>query len=206
MNDEKRLSDGRVFTCSATSKAIDVSLGQSLIHLPGWRGGIGGLELVLSADERFAVVFLYSGQSSQGFEVFELEPTLRHVGTAPERRGHGSAPQFCGSFVVSFLDTDPKLRDTGEYFEEVQDAADDRRCVVDWAALQIFSLSDATLVTVPVGVELARSTDLDLVQSWEPFDVLRVSGPNEVTLALPWGDSMRVALPSSGPLISTENL
>ena len=131
--------------------------GSSKVVVAEWRGGIGGVELVVSPDERFLAVFLYSGQSSQGYELFSLEPVVR-VGGLPETLGHGSAPGFSsdGGHLVSLIDVVPRLRATGAFFEDCQDDTSNERAVVDLAQLFVHRLSSPTVVQrFAVGVELA---------------------------------------------------
>ena len=46
-----------------------------------------GCEFVMSNDERYLALFLYSGQCTQGFELFTLWPAFKHIGGVPEKRG-----------------------------------------------------------------------------------------------------------------------
>ncbi|HEX5634951.1 MAG TPA: hypothetical protein VFX50_17025, partial [Gemmatimonadales bacterium] len=48
--------------------------------LPYPVAGYGGHELVLSAQERYLALFLYSGQSEVGYELFGFRPELVHLG------------------------------------------------------------------------------------------------------------------------------
>lgn len=175
--------------------------GTSKVAVAEWRGGIGGVELVVSPDERFLAVFLFSGQSSQGYELFSLEPVER-VGGLPETQGHGSAPCFSpdARHLVSLIDVVPRLRATGAFFEECQDDASDERAVVDLAQLFVHRLSSPEVVQrFAVGVELPLSTDLDALLDWDRYDAIGFRG-DEVTLRLPSGAGLtsevhRIPLP-----------
>src|SRR5262245_20710448 len=58
------------------SIVIDAADGQAVAHatIPSPADGLGGYELVLSAEERYLALFLFSGQSEVGYEVFSLRP------------------------------------------------------------------------------------------------------------------------------------
>jgi hypothetical protein len=55
---------------------LRLEYGRAVITLPYPNAGYGGHELVRSPDGRHLAVFLYSGQSEQGWELFQLEPVL----------------------------------------------------------------------------------------------------------------------------------
>lgn len=180
--------------------------GSSKVVVAEWRGGIGGVELVVSPDERFLAVFLYSGQSSQGYELFSLEPVVR-VGGLPETLGHGSAPGFSsdGGHLVSLIDVVPRLRATGAFFEDCQDDTSNERAVVDLAQLFVHRLSSPTVVQrFAVGVELPLSTDLDALLDWDRYDAVGFVGA-DLTLRLPSGAGLtsevhRFPLPPIGDI------
>jgi hypothetical protein len=173
-----------------------------VVELPRWASGIGGMELVASADERHVALFLYSGQSSLGYEVFAVGDALSHAGGLAELRGVGSAPVFSprATWLAMLTDRDRWLRGGGAHFEDVQDDDADERVIVDWATLHLQRLPGAAVASVAVGVELPRSTDLELVLGWRPYDAIRFAGEDALVLSLPWGDELTVALPVEGPL------
>lgn len=164
------------------------------------RGGIGGWELVVSGDERHAALFIYSGQSSQGYELLRLRPRVAHLGGMADTYGHGSAPVFSpgGDWLVMLMDGEPRVRETGAYYEEVWDESADAAVVVDWARLYVLRLPELTPDSVPVGVEIPLSTDPDVVGEWEPYDAVRFSGPDAAVLRMPWGEEIAVSLPLAG--------
>ncbi len=94
--------------------------------MPVPAGGSGGEELVVSLDERWGVLFHYSGQAEQGWELFALDP-LRHVGgTGGYVRGTGDAPRFSpdGNWLVMGGSVIPMVRGTEEYGEEALDGGE----------------------------------------------------------------------------------
>ena len=163
----------------------------------------GGCELVVSGDERHVALFGYSGQSSQGYELFRLDP-LAHLGGFPDTRGEGDAPQFSpdGRWLVMAMTIDaPVIRGTGEYFEDIADDASDELVVIDWARLVVQQVADGEPVTVPMGVEAAVSTDLDTVLEWNTYaHPLRFTADDVVVLTMPWGEEIPVPLPPAAPV------
>ena len=168
-----------------------------LIRLPRWKGGVGGMELVVSTDERFIALFMYSGQSSQGYEIFSTQPALKHVGGLPEARGHGTPPVFSpsGRWLVSLIDSDRLVRGTQEHFETVQDDASTDLVIVDWARLHVHALDTLALSTVAVGTELPRSTNEAEVLEWQVYDAVRFENDENVLLRMPWAQEVAVQLP-----------
>ena len=179
------------------------------IRLPPWRGGVGGMELVASRDERYVALFIYSGQSSQGYEVFALSPTLTRIGGLAEVRGHGDAPVFSpdGDWLVTLIqDPNCSVRGLGEPFETVQDDDSDDLVIVDWATLYVQRLPGAEIEAIPVGVEVPRATSIDSVYEWNAYDAVRFRRKEVVTVRMPrpgvtapWED---VSLPPRGPITS----
>ncbi len=172
-----------------------------VLRCPGWRGGVGGMALIASPDDRYVALFIYSGQSTQGYEVFSVEPVLAHLGGLAEGRGHGDAPSFSASshWLATLISSEPRVRGTGEYFETVQDPSAQERVIVDWARLHVQRLPDAMLHTVDVGVEIPLSTEIDCVLDWNAYDAVRFVG-DELRLHMPWGEDVVVALPATAPL------
>jgi hypothetical protein len=159
------------------------------------------MELVASRDERYVAIRVYSGQSSEGFEVFVTEPTLTRVGGLAEVRGHGAAPIFAPSsrWLATLISSEQRVRGSGEYFETVQDEYANDRLIVDWARLHVQRLPEATLYSAEVGVEIPRSTPLDLLDAWTTYDALRFVGEG-LTLRMPWSEEVSVALPPTAPI------
>ena len=161
----------------------------------------------MSGDERHVALFGYSGQSSQGYELFRLDP-LAHLAGFPDTRGEGDAPQFSpdGRWLVMAMTIDaPLVRGTGEYFEEVADDDSDELVVIDWARLVVQQVAGGQPVTVPMGVEAAVSTDPDTVLGWNTYThPLRFTADDVVVVTMPWGEEIPVPLPSAGPVTGRE--
>jgi hypothetical protein len=75
------------------AKTIDLVAEGRRVSLPYPASGYGGHELVVSPSDRYLALFLYSGQSEVGWELFEL-PGLRHIGRLPYIFGEGEPPVF----------------------------------------------------------------------------------------------------------------
>ncbi len=200
------LRQGVVIRCSfergsVLLEVIRPAQASSKVPIAEWRGGIGGVELVVSPDERFLAVFVFSGQSTVGYELFSLEPLVR-IGGLPETRGHGSAPSFSpdSQHLVSLVDEPPRVRATGAFFEECQDEDSDARAVVDLAHLFVHLLSSPAVVhRFAVGVELPLSTGVDALVDWDRYDAIAFQG-GDLALRLPSGPGLtsevhRIPLP-----------
>ena len=191
-----------MLTCGHDRDGNWIARDTECLVLPRWTGGVGGMELVESPDQRHVAWFIYSGQSSQGYELIALEPALASVGGLREVRGHGSAPVFSpsGRWLVSLVDQAARVRGTGAYFEEVQDEYAEDRVIADWARLYVHRVPEAAPLEIAVGVDLPRATDLDIVQEWHPYDLVRFTSDDAIVLALPWGDELFITLPPAAPL------
>jgi len=169
-----------------------------------WSGGVGGLELVGSPDGRHVALFVFSGQSSQGYELFTIAPTLARIGGLAQVHGHGDAPRFSpdARWLVALIDQDPRVRSSNDYFEMIQDEYADDRVIVEWARLHVHRIPDPLPVTVAVGVDVPRSTDIDVIHGWRPYDVVSFTSDDTIQLCLPWGDVQTIRLPLTGAITS----
>src|SRR5215831_21219050 len=62
--------------------------------IPYPTAGCGGYEILLSAKERYLAMFLYSGQSEVGYELFYFRPLLRHICSFGYVFGESLGPVF----------------------------------------------------------------------------------------------------------------
>ena len=170
------------------------------VTLPRSSGGVGGLDLVVSHDERHLALFIYSGQSAQGYEIFALEPRLRHLGGLPYVRGMGDAPTFSPDdrWLVMVVREVGHLRTaTGECFEEVSDEYAQGTVVIHWARLYVQRVPDGSLECVHVNLEIPLSTHHDVVDDWEVYGAVDIVG-SSVRIRMPWGEVLSVPLPPTG--------
>jgi hypothetical protein len=197
-----RLRSGATLRCSPRAPAIELvpSSGPLLALDVAWaRGNFGGSELVVSPDQRLAALFIYSGQSEVGYELFGLEPTLQRLGGLPYVHGDGGAPLFSpdGRWLVLATTTVPRVRGTGEYAEEVLVPHASGEFLVDWAQLFVHPLPDGPIERLDVGMCIAASTDPDAMLEWRTYDGLRFKGPDCLVFEGP-GVSSEIKLPASG--------
>jgi hypothetical protein len=199
------LRSGATVRCGESGVSIELrppSGEAELIELATARGNFGGSELVVSADERFAAVFYYSGQSEVGYELFALNPKLRHLGGLPYVYGEGSVPAFSpdGDWLVMAISGSRRVRGTGQYAEEAFDPDADGDLLVDWATLYVQRLPDGPIQPFPVGMRVPASTDPDEMFEWNTHEALSFAGPDRIAFRSPTGPSAEATLPLDGPL------
>lgn len=206
------LRSGAIVRCGcgvrsdSSERVIWVTVEQGLevveeARLPVPACGFGGAELVVSADERWVALFLYSGQSEQGWELFGLEP-LRHVGGTGYVHGMGDAPRFSpdGTWLVMAVSVLPVVRGTEEYAEEALDGSTDE-LVLDWGALYTQRVPHGPILVTPIGTPVPRTTEPDVVHSWEIYDTLEIAD-DHVVIRLPWGSTV-APLPLEGAITTS---
>ncbi|MEM6996875.1 MAG: hypothetical protein AAF721_40610 [Myxococcota bacterium] len=205
------LVDGRTVSFGADAAGNWVTLRggdgtEQRLALARWPGGVGGMELVLSPDERYAALHVYSGQSTQGFELVRLAPELSRLGGLPDTYGHGDAPVFSpdGRWLVSLMTSECRVRGTDQHFEVLQDEHATTRVVVDWAQLPVLRLPDAVVQTFAVGVEIPLCTDIERVHEFAAYGAVGFADDGAVVLRMPWGEHLRVALPVVEGIVSTD--
>lgn len=159
--------------------------------------GYGGHALVVSPDERYLALFLYSGQSEQGWELFELEPALRRLGGLPYIGGDGDPPRFSpdGRWLAMFVARGPTVRGTDDDFGDVHDPDAADLVEVDWAAVYIQRVPEGVIERYAVGATLPRSFDLDDLAAWTTADRMRFASADSLVLTLPAGGELVVTLP-----------
>lgn len=154
-----------------------------------WGGNFGGHELVVSPDERYLAISIFSGQSTQGYELFQLSPQLKHVGGLPDTGGEGTGPYFSpdGRYLALVLsNVGWKWRDEN---------------VFDWAMLHLLTLPDGPLISRAIGTPIPRSMDRGELADWNLYDAVSWAGPATLDLLLPWEERMTIALPpGDGPI------
>ncbi|HTR50817.1 MAG TPA: hypothetical protein VMJ10_08935 [Kofleriaceae bacterium] len=155
-----------------------------------WWGNYGGRDLVVSPDERYLAVSIYSGQSTQGYELFQLSPELKHVGGLPDTGGEGTEPCFSPDSKWLAL----VLSAVGERWR------DEAKTVLDWAMLYLRPLPDGPRIERAIGTPVPRSFDRDELAEWNLFDRVRWASPTTLELTLPWDERMTISLPIEGPI------
>lgn len=185
--------------------SFDSSETRGTIVLPYPHAGYGGHELVVSPDESHVALYLYSGQSEQGWELFSLSPELRHVGGLPYVNGEGDAPQFSpdGQWLAMCVAVERRVHGTDDDFEEVCDPDADDSVMVEWARLYVQHVSSTELSSQAVCVRVPRALDPDEVNEWATYDSMRFVSPTSLELTTPWQERIACSLPLSGILTAT---
>lgn len=162
--------------------------------------GVGGHELVVSPDQRLAALFVYSGQSEQGYELFELAPSLRHAGGLPYVHGQGDAPVFSADsrWLVMAVTGGWTVRETGEHAEDVLDPDARGTVLLDWAQLYVQRVPDGAVEHVAIGTEVSRAADPDALFAWSLHGCVSVVGDERVAITLPSGGRLEIDLPPRG--------
>ena len=185
-------------------KDIAIAYGDQTLSVKNpWWGNYGGHEVVVS--DRYLVVWLYSGQSTQGWELFELAPKLRRIGGMRDTYGMGDAPTFSpdSSWLAHLVTVAPRWRDSGEHLEDGVDPDDDSVDVLDWARLDLQRLPDGPIEHFAIGSPVSRSIDPDDVFEWATYDALAFDTDHRLMIAMPWREKLVVTLPIAKAVTST---
>jgi hypothetical protein len=163
---------------------------RSAVRLPYPSAGYGGHELVVSPSGRYLALFLYSGQSEVGYELFELTPELAHVGGLPYVFGEGDAPVFSPDerHMVMAWET---------YFDWWNDetiAARSRDSEIEWGALAVHELPDGAIFRVPLVARVPAGWSPE-ASSWTAPTELQFVAPDALSLRTPWGATPRIPFP-----------
>ncbi len=166
------------------AETIEVVANGSRVSIPIPSAGYGGHELVGSSSERFLALFLYSGQSEVGWELFELRPQLRHVGGLPYVFGEGHSPVF--SPDERWLAMVSTIRDIGP------DDDDSDALEIDWAEVRLQPLPHGPLAVCTLRLKFAQRP----AEREPEYPVLVVVRPPEpLRVDLPWGGQCLVPFP-----------
>jgi hypothetical protein len=181
---------------------VDAPDGEALarVLIPCPRGGYGGHELLLSANERYLAMFLYSGQSEVGYELFYFRPVLRHICSFGYVFGEGLGPVFssgeCRLGLAWATNPDLCLLDEGiegEHFTAAE-------CIVDWAKLRIQELPDGPATSCDIRLRIGPGYPLKGGKSLYP-ERLEIVGGEEARFQTGWGLLVRSPLPLPDQLI-----
>lgn len=194
----------RLETKDALTIIVDDAEGEvARASVPYPQLGFGGHEFVLSAQERWLVMFLFSGQGESGYEVFELRPALRHVGGLAYVRGDGSGVAISADEgLVAF----PATINASLNLEDRE--LDDEGCTVEeeeapWMILHVQTLPDGPVTTCRVNVAVPARTPYEREDCYYPEALrwasageiaFRVAG-QEIRVRLPLPESMTIAAP-----------
>lgn len=203
---EHRLSSGRTLAFAVGVAGGCLALGDDVLRFLPPPGGVGGASLVVSPDERHAALWVYTGQAEQEHRLFALMP-FALVRAVAQYRGMSDAPVFSpdGRWLVTFVATEPRVRATGDHYEDAfaEDATDE--VVVDFATLLVQAVPGGEVRERAVGVTVLRSCDPDIVTGWHTHGGLAMLDTSTALLRLPSGEQLAVDLGAEGPVAGTRS-
>lgn len=125
--------------------------------------GVGGSEIVVSPDEQYAAVFHYSGESSEGYDMFRLSPHLEYLGGMDEG-GLGDPPIFSpGSQYLAHIMMERRgfLLPSGETDEDLDYfiLPDSGPLVFEFADLRVQPLPGSAIEVHPIRAHLPADLD-----------------------------------------------
>ena len=156
--------------------------------------GYGGHELLLSAEETYLAMFLYSGQREVGYELFRFRPALEHVARLPYVFGMGNGPAFSDDEGLLAL---AWTINSGLYAEEAElddDECTVASCVLAWADVHVRELPDGPTSTCRIDVRLPAGFPFE-GDDWYTPQSLRISRAEGVAFTTDWGVDVRIPIP-----------
>lgn len=168
--------------------------------------GLGGRELVVSPDEQYAALFVYSGQSEQGWVLFAVSPDdelhpIRYMSSLPYVHGQGMAPAFSpDSRWLVMAVTGGWVTSDGVDAEDALDGGEGR-VLLEWARIYAQQLPGGPVGTTAICTWIDRRSDPDDVFDWHFAAPPRFEG-DRAMLELPWAQCLDVTLPLEGPRIT----
>lgn len=163
------------------------------VRLPYPQSGYGGHEIVLSAAERFLAVFLWSGQSEVGYELFAYRPTLAHIGSFPYTYGIGLGPVFSSDerLLAMAWTTNSGLHVEDEV--ELLGGCTTKPCTLPWASVRVQPLPDGPPRTCHIEVKIPAGFPSETDDRYDALDL--VVTQHEVRLRAGWGTAIHIPLP-----------
>ena len=174
---------------------VEAPNGEALTRLAIPNEGYGGHELLLSTKERYLAMFLYSGQSEVGYELFYFRPLLQHICSFGYVYGEGVGPAFSSdeSRLGLAWATNPMLE------EEDVERLPSGECLVDWATLRIQELPHGRTTSCNFRVRVSVGFPFEDYDSYYP-ERLEIVG-EEARFHTTWGERVIAPLPLPGSLI-----
>jgi hypothetical protein len=208
--DARWTPDGRSLVVASESLVVTVLSwpGLSVLHeaRPEFDTscGVGGLELAISRSGRFGALWIYSGQSEEGYVLFSL-PDVMTLGSLPYVGGESASPcLFSPDEGHLVLVTEPNAY---WWAGDVEDADWDTPAKggpVHWATLHTQEAREG-------GAHAEHPILVDLPKGWLPGEELAgASWPRNVRFAdverlvfeVPWGGECTIPFPPHGPLLA----
>lgn len=194
-------SDGRLVSVEVTRERLGILVdGELAASVPYPPAGYGGHELLLSAGERYLVMWLYSGQSEVGYELFHFRPSVIHLASLPYERAEGDGPVFAPDEsklalaratnwnLMVYLDAD------GLEVPLDEDARTTREAVLVWAVLSVQELPDGALTSCRLLVRAPAGSIAEADDCYPPSE-LAFRTPGALELRTGWGARVHVPLP-----------
>ena len=135
-------------------------------------------------------LWLYSGQSEVGYELFEFRPELQHCHSFPYVFGEGYGPVFTPDeslLALAWATNSSLLVD-----DWPQDGVTSVEQVVEWATLHVHSLQGETNSQCKILARLQPGSTIDSETAYYPTMTSSGSGFH---LASEWGRTVEVSLP-----------
>ena len=157
--------------------------------------GYGGHEFVLSSQESYLLMWLYSGQNEVGYELFSYSPELRHLESEPYRSGDGFVPTFSDdekwlaqSWTVNsgLYVHDESLLDESDLTKEA--------CVLEWASVSLRELATGRVQSTRIDVCIPAGFPYEGDDSWYASQV-QFDADGSLRVEAEWGQSARLHQP-----------
>lgn len=186
-----RVGEGTVAVAYEGSQMVVMLSSDSSISrlvMPYPNEGVGGEEFIVSDDGCYLALFLNSGQSEVGYELFELEPQLRRLSGLPYVWGEGNAPIFSpGSKWIAIASAvNPHLR-LDELVEDSVSTID----VQSWAELRVQGVPHGDLALCARSLTPAADYDLDDAL----YPEIEFISDDQILLKTPWETEFTIDLP-----------
>lgn len=166
--------------------------------------GVGGLELAISRSGRFGALWVYSGQSEEGYVLFSL-PDVKTLGSLPYVGGESASPcLFSPDDGHLVLVIEPHAYWWAGDAEDADWDTPAKGGPVHWATLHTHETGEGSAhAEYPIFVDLPRG--------WVPAeDLACASWPRNVRFAdaerlvfdVPWGGECTIPFPPRDPLLA----
>jgi hypothetical protein len=156
--------------------------------------GYGGHELVASPDGRHLALWLYSGQSEVGYELFETAPALRRLGGLPYVFGEGFGPVFSPDgrrLALAWAINSGLVLDDVELDDDGRAVAP---CEVAWAVVRVADVVTGDAARCEVSVRLPAGFPYEGDDVLYP-EALAFERDDLVRFDTAWGAVVQLPLP-----------
>lgn len=169
-------------------------------QLPSPSCGVGGMELAVSPDATWAALWLYSGQSEEGYEVFSL-PSLARIGALPCQAGKSGSPCVFspdGRWLALVIEPNC-IWWSGKEDRDWDTPAEGGK--VRWATLFLHRKGDATPGAHPIFVDVPAGFFPDEKHQGNTYpEHVRFVDDGHLGFDLPWGGVAVVGIPVRGKI------